>query len=214
MKAPNLRDLYKAWRKDRIRAKAWKFDGPPVPLKVGQVRAELTGLQFGLQCLMALGGYKVKPLGLNDDELKQRGDSTGALCANLHIMVRCAEEVLLRHGLKEEYVQQIQQITTELNVLSTVPNQDQLAALRAVVDTIPACPKCGGKDYESTTMGGILAPDNSVTCKCGWKGFQRDLVKAGKNGKDNVRDVGEPGAEDPLGAEGVQPDSSEVPEPR
>ena len=106
----------------RLRAE-WKV-GPPVPLDPKRTKDELQGLAFGLRCLMAQGGYKVKPEGMGQDELVARGDATATLCANLHIMVRCSEEVLLRHGLNLEYVQQIERVTAELNKLTSVPVQD------------------------------------------------------------------------------------------
>jgi hypothetical protein len=118
----------------------WKA-GPPVPLNVKRTKDELQGLSFGLRCLMAQGGYKVRPEGMGQDELVARGDSTATLCANLHIMVRCAEEVILRHGLQPEYVQQIERVTAELNKLTAVPVQDQLLAMKALA-------KAGGANGE------------------------------------------------------------------
>jgi hypothetical protein len=117
----------------RIR-REWKT-GPAIPLDVDQIRGELEGLKFGIRCMMAMGGYKLKPEGMNDEELKKKADSTTMLLANLHLMVRCAEEVIVRHGLGLEYQAQLTKIGEGLNaaVSEQVHNRDQLAAMQALL---------------------------------------------------------------------------------
>lgn len=118
---------------DRIKRAAFEWKAKPaVPLDGKQMRGELDGLMFGLRCMMALGGYKVAPKGMSEDEIKARGDQTSTLCANLHLMVRCAEEVILRHGLVREYRQQLQDIEKKLSV----PPEDQIAATRAMLKVV------------------------------------------------------------------------------
>lgn len=49
------------------------------------------------------------------------------------------------------------------------------------------CPKCDGVDHYSTCAGfshdadGYLINENTVTCKCGWKGIGHDLLPRDKD---------------------------------
>jgi hypothetical protein len=110
-------------------------DHPVVPVDSKKMKMELDGLSFGLRCLMSMGGYKFKPEGLKDDELKQRADGTATLCANLHLMVRCAEDVIIRHNLLDEYRTQLAKVEEALNAAATIPQGDQLAAMKALVES-------------------------------------------------------------------------------
>lgn len=44
------------------------------------------------------------------------------------------------------------------------------------------CPKCGGKEIESTTIGYVIhdadtgRDENPAFCRCGWKGIVHDLL--------------------------------------
>jgi hypothetical protein len=126
--------------------------GPAVPVDMKKMKGELQGLMFGMRCVMAHGGYKLKPPGMTDKELEQRSDNTTTMAANLHIMVRCAEKVLLRHGLTEEYVGLLKYVEDELAKAPTLTQSDQLAVQRAINEAGVKAVK-DGKDGDVQATG-------------------------------------------------------------
>ena len=103
---------------------------PVVPLRGAQLRLELDSMAFGLRCLMVQGGYKLKPAGMKDEDIKRLGDNQASLHANLHIMLRCAEDVINRHQLTAEYRAQLVAAEKELQA-PPIPAADQKAVERA-----------------------------------------------------------------------------------
>jgi hypothetical protein len=50
-------------------------------------------------------------------------------------MVRCAEDVIIRHNLLDEYRTQLAKVEEALNAAATIPQGDQLAAMKALVES-------------------------------------------------------------------------------
>jgi hypothetical protein len=119
MKNKLLGRLKAKWTRVKVELKA----PDPKPLDNKKLRMELQGLQFGLRCMMALGGYRVKPKDMSDDQVRERADATTTLCANLQLMIRCAEDVILRHGLRDEYQHQLDLVGEGLNNLNKAETQ-------------------------------------------------------------------------------------------
>jgi hypothetical protein len=75
---------------------------------------EISMIQFGLRCMMSLGGYKFKPLIMSDVAIKQRSDQELTRVVNNHLMLKAAELVILRAGLRTEYIKQIETLQKQL----------------------------------------------------------------------------------------------------
>lgn len=76
------------------------------PTSVPVIVKDIDGMGFKLKCLMAQGGYRFKPPAMKDEEVKAIADSVGPETVNFIVMLRSAEDVLERHGLIPEYLDQ------------------------------------------------------------------------------------------------------------
>jgi hypothetical protein len=80
-----------------------------------QLLKDVTQIQFGLRCMMSMGGYKMKPLTLTDLQIKQRSDVELTRVINTHLMLKAAEMIILRAGLREDYVAQVETLQKQMN---------------------------------------------------------------------------------------------------
>jgi hypothetical protein len=100
------------------------------PTSATRVRKDIQSMQFGLLCVMALGGHKVAPEMLKDEEIKVQSDKTITLITNVLMMLRAAEDVITRHRLLEEYRNQ-----------TGVLQKDVEAAMKAEIEGVSAAVK-------------------------------------------------------------------------
>ena len=103
---PEKKPVVNTARKANIFKRVWAEirTRPPALLDAGGMEARLSGMRFGLRCLMVQGGYKMrKGIDLRDDEIRTRSDATVTLIHNVFIMLQAAEDVIVRHSLTDEY---------------------------------------------------------------------------------------------------------------
>lgn len=80
------------------------------PSSMVQIGTDIDQLNYRLRCTMTLGGYKHKPPEIKDDaELKKLSDEGVTKVANVLLMLRCAEDVITRHGIEREYQKQVEE---------------------------------------------------------------------------------------------------------
>lgn len=91
--------------------------GDPKATSVPIINRDIEAMNVKLRCMMTLGGYKVKPPGLTDEQIKQFSDEAATETANFILMLRCAEDVILRHGHRDEYLAQVGQANGGLRQL-------------------------------------------------------------------------------------------------
>ncbi len=115
-----------------------KADPPPrQPTRSVMVKRDLDGTAFGMRCYLARGGNRYRPIGLNDGEIEQRATEVCAQITDRAIWIRAAEDVIMRHGLVEEYQGQVKELTAALGPLvSPDREKEQSAVLRAMTDAL------------------------------------------------------------------------------
>jgi hypothetical protein len=102
-----------------------------------QVKSDLQGIQWGLQCYFSLGGFKFRPKGVSEEDAWARTQEVLGNVTSVFMMIRCAEDVITRHGLVKEYQEQYAQVQRDVDViLKPIPEADQMAALRALVAAV------------------------------------------------------------------------------
>lgn len=67
-----------------------------------QINKELQDIQFGIICIMGVGGHKYAPP-IPEVQLKQRAEMEAGRVGQAHVQLRVAEDIILRHNLLEEY---------------------------------------------------------------------------------------------------------------
>lgn len=132
---------------------------PPVEISGERVKQELDGVRFGLRCMMANSGagFRARKAileqvhGMADAAVDQRADATLTLIMNVFQFVRAAEDVIVRHGLLDEYKAQVAHLQDAVGRLVSMPSSAQLEALKATLEQMGK----GGADGE----GGVKLSD-------------------------------------------------------
>ena len=169
---PVLGPLWKRILRERA-AKA------PKPIDAAKVNTELQGIKFGMRCMMIIGGYRFrKGLKETDEEIQKRADATVTLIMNVFMMVRAAEDVIVRHGLTEEYKAQLAHLQAALAAGIPQPTGEELARLQEMLGKMA---KGGGQPAGIATFGD---------------------AKGDGNGGNGLSDSGGEGV-DPVGEESV-----------
>ena len=113
-----------------LRAKA------PGPIDASKVGLELQDIRFGLRCMMGNreAGYRArKNIPLADSAIDPKADATLTLIMNVFMYVRAAEDVIVRHGLKDEYVAQTAHLQNAIAAGVPQPTQVELEALQEML---------------------------------------------------------------------------------
>ena len=76
---------------------------------------DIANIQFGVRCIMALGGFKMKPLTMTDAQIKERSDVEMTRIVNTHIMLKAAEKIILKAGLREDFIEEIERLEKQVN---------------------------------------------------------------------------------------------------
>lgn len=130
-KVPKLRPLAaRLWAAVRARR--------PTQIDAEKVEAELAGVRFGLRCMMGNreAGFRARSAilkqvpGMGDAEVDKRADATLTLIMNVFQFVRAAEDVIVRHGLADEYKAQVAHLQDAIGRRVTLPSMEQLEALK------------------------------------------------------------------------------------
>jgi len=112
----------------------WKrlFPDRPKDIDADKVDMELSGVRFGLRCLMVQGGFKVRKgiKDLDNEQILARADATVTLIMNVFMFVRAAEDVIVRHGLVDEYKAQCAKLQNAIEKMMPQPNEAELVKLR------------------------------------------------------------------------------------
>ena len=133
---PEKKPVVNTARKANIFKRVWAEirTRPPALLDAGGMEARLSGLRFGLKCLLVQGGYKIrKDIDLRDDEIRTRSDATVTLIHNVFIMLQAAEDVIVRHGLTPEYQSVCNDLQNALRNFVPQPTGVELENLRAAL---------------------------------------------------------------------------------
>jgi hypothetical protein len=170
---PELGPLWKRFLRER-KAKA------PRAIDAAKVNTELQGVKFGMRCMMILGGYRFKKgLKETDEEIQKRADATVTLIMNVFMMVRAAEDVIVRHGLTEEYKAQLAHLQSAIAAGVPQPTGEELLKLQEMLGKMA---KGGGAPAGIATFG--------------------DAAKGDGNGGNGLSEAGER-SDDPVGEAGV-----------
>jgi len=117
------------------------------PLAAVKVKGMQDGLRFGMRCMMAVGGHKYADgIKLTEVEMQTRADLAVTTILNLQVYVLAAEQVITRHGLKEEYTSIIDKVNDELRGMYPQPTEAEIAKLKALIST-------GGEDGKLSDTG-------------------------------------------------------------
>ena len=104
------------------------------PMPAVKVKNMQDGLRFGMRCMMAVGGHKyAEGTKLTEVELQTRADLAVTTILNLQVYVLAAEQVITRHGLKEEYTSIIDKVNDELRGMYPQPTEQEIEKLRALI---------------------------------------------------------------------------------
>ena len=126
-------------KKDGILKRLWAelHTRDPQLIDVEKVNAELSGIRFGLRCMMVQGVYRVrKGIDMTDDQILQRADATLTLISNVFMFVRAAEDVITRHGLETEYKAQLADLQKGIMNFVPQPSGVELEKLQAMLGTM------------------------------------------------------------------------------
>ena len=124
----------------------------PGPIDAARVQQELAGIRFGLRCMMGNreAGFRARnKIPLGDSEIDARADATLTLIMNVFQFVRAAEDVIVRHGLTDEYKAQVAHLQAAVASGMPQPTQVELEALQKMLGQM------GGQDGE----GGVQLSD-------------------------------------------------------
>lgn len=169
---------------------------PPAALDAAHIKQELDSINFGLRCLVITGilqepgiGYKAKHqvddaeyllkirkgLRETDEEIVSRSDWAVTMIMQVFMFIRAAEDVVVRHGLEEEYKAQIANLQEAIARLVPAPSREELSKLQAMLGKMMT-----GRVEEAVALGDAKGDgDGGVK-----------LSDAGSAGQDSVGEAG------------------------
>jgi len=148
---PNLGPLWKRVLRE------WKAKAPRA-IDAAKVNTEIRGVKFGMRCMMIIGGYRFKKgMRETDEEIQKRADATVTLIINVFMMVRAAEDVIVRHGLTDEYKAQLAHLQSAMAASVPQPTGEELAKLQEMLGKMA---KGGGAPAGIATFGDAKGDGN------------------------------------------------------